>query len=210
MLSYEESKANKFCSHNCSAKFNNSKRAPRTIESRNKTSESLKGRKHTSSITQQKILKYKPITNCIICSKPTGNHTRVTCSLDCRKIHATNNALNRPCSQGGRGYKGKYKGISLDSTWELAYLIYHLDHNIDICRSTNIYEYVFNDHTYKYKPDFIVNGQEIEIKGYMSDRSKAKMSQNLNIIVIDKLSINFYINYVKGKYNTKNLKDLYD
>ena len=37
----------------------------------------------------------------------------------------------------GRGKKGWYKGFFCDSSWELAYVIYCLDHNIDIKRNTN-------------------------------------------------------------------------
>jgi hypothetical protein len=56
-----------------------------------------------------------------------------------------------------RGKKGWYKGYYCDSSWELAFLIYHLENNIDIQRYSGYREYEFNGKLKKYFPDFIVN-----------------------------------------------------
>jgi len=56
------------------------------------------------------------------------------------------------CKRGG-GYrknaghskKGWYKGIWCDSSWELAFLIYHLDHNLSIKRCTDERTYIYNE-----------------------------------------------------------------
>ena len=52
-----------------------------------------------------------------------------------------------------------------DSSWELYYYIYCKDHNINIKRSQDRLSYEFNNKTYYYEPDFIINNEYIEIKG---------------------------------------------
>lgn len=66
----------------------------------------------------------------------------------------------------GRSKHGWYKGIYCDSTYELVYLIYCLDHNINIKRSDKIFEYQIDNKIHYYHPDFEIDGQLIEIKGY--------------------------------------------
>ena len=63
---------------------------------------------------------------------------------------------------GGRGKKGWYKGFFCDSSWELAFVIYCLDHKIKIERKTTKLDYIFNGKVYgnasqKYKPRFPVD-----------------------------------------------------
>ena len=61
--------------------------------------------------------------------------------------------------KSGRGKKGRYKGFWCDSTYELAFVIYCLDHNIPIQRNHKYYEYQYMNKTRRYYPDFIVNGK---------------------------------------------------
>lgn len=101
----------------------------------------------------------------------------------------------------GRGKHGRYKGFWCDSSWELAYLIYCLEHSIKIERNTERFTYIFNGKEFKYLPDFIVDGTLIEIKGIWTDKEKAKISQCPKVIkVIDKISITPYIEYATTKY----------
>lgn len=58
-----------------------------------------------------------------------------------------------------------YDGISFDSSWEVAFYIYHKDHNENIKRSDLSYEYEFENKKMNYYPDFELNGDVIEIKG---------------------------------------------
>lgn len=66
----------------------------------------------------------------------------------------------------GRGKKGWYKGIYCDSSWELAYLVYYLDHGKNIKRCKEHREYIFNNEKHIYIPDFVTDEGIIEIKGY--------------------------------------------
>lgn len=109
----------------------------------------------------------------------------------------------------GNGKKGWYNNIFCDSTWELAFVVYHIEHNIDIKRCDLQLEYIWNNEKHIYNPDFIVNGQIIEIKGRKTKQSEAKHKQFPNIQVIDKDSIQIYLNYVTEKYGNNFWEKLY-
>lgn len=66
----------------------------------------------------------------------------------------------------GRGKSGWYKGYHCDSSWELAFVIYHLDHKIPFVRNREGFKYEFEGKIHRYYPDFIYeDGTYIEIKG---------------------------------------------
>lgn len=108
----------------------------------------------------------------------------------------------------GRGKSGWYKNFFCDSSWELAYLIYHLDHNIEIKRNYERFEYIFEGKIKNYIPDFIVNNELIEIKGYNSSEWQVKLTTVRNIKVLYKNDIKPYLEYVTSKYG-KNFIELY-
>lgn len=110
----------------------------------------------------------------------------------------------------GRGKKGWYKGIFCDSTWELAYVIYCIDHNIKIERNKQMFDYEYNGEIHKYLPDFIINGQLVEVKGWKDPKWLVKEKIFKNIKIIDKDEIQKYIDYVKNTYNCKELVDMYE
>ena len=91
----------------------------------------------------------------------------------------------------GRGKKGYYKNIWCDSSWELAFVIYHLEHNIQFERNWKKFPYIFEDKEYSYIPDFIYpDGTYIEVKGYLDERSLAKAEQfkyKLKILQADEM-----------------------
>jgi len=81
----------------------------------------------------------------------------------------------------GRGKSGWYKGYWCDSSWELAYVIYNLDHNIKFERNKLGFEYIYENKTHKYYPDFILeDGTYIEIKGYETDLTEIKKQRLSN------------------------------
>ena len=97
----------------------------------------------------------------------------------------------------GRGKKGRYKGIWCDSSWELAFVIYNLEHNIIIKRNKDYFEYTYNNEIHKYFPDFIINDEYIEIKGFDTDKVNAKIEQ-------------FPKDKVLKVYHKENLKEVFD
>lgn len=98
---------------------------------------------------------------------------RIFCSRPC---FDKNNGGHRQGS--GRGKKGWYKGFFCDSTWELAFVFYHLEHSIPIERNNAYYEYLDpnTEKIKKYYPDFRSNGSLVEIKGYKSDIDDIKLA----------------------------------
>ena len=78
---------------------------------------------------------------------------------------------------GGRGRKGWYRGIFCDSSWELAYVIWCLDHNKIIKRCIEKFQYTYNGKIYNYLPDFVVDQKYTEIKGYKTAQWQAKLTQ---------------------------------
>lgn len=79
----------------------------------------------------------------------------------CEKSNLDNNGYIRPT----RPPKYKFNDITFDSSWELAFYVYHYKNGNDIKREPCTIDYTFNGKTHKYYPDFEVNGQLYEIKG---------------------------------------------
>lgn len=128
--------------------------------------------------------------------------------IDKIKAKSVNNGGYRKGS--GHGKSGWYKGIWCDSSWELAFVIYQLDHNNQIKRCLEARNYTYLSKIRKYIPDFIVNNQEIvEIKGYKSQQWLAKISHNQDIKVFYEIDLIEILNYVIDKYGKDYIK-LYD
>lgn len=206
-------KNNKYCSRRCAA-FDTQKNGGHkkwSIEEKKKLS--LLAKK------QIRIKNHKSIMcpNCNFIFFKNKKSTQIYCSLQCRNVYIKKNGLLKgKCGgyreRGGRGKQGWYKGYFCNSSWELAWVIYNLDHNIKFKRNTKGFLYTFNGNQYKFYPDFIKENtnEYIEIKGYIDYKNKAKISSfphKLNLI--DKKSIKFYIDYVVNKYG-KNFIDLYE
>lgn len=202
-------KQGRFCSRTCA-----NSRGPRTDAFKNKVRERLIGKSRPKDViekvlfTKQKQGQIRHYTQCIICQANTESRTRKTCSSNCFIIFQSQKALAQKTHGGG--HKGTYRNFYCDSTWELAFLIWHIDKNIDISRCHEIRDYSYKGKISKYIPDFVVNQQIYEIKGFMSARSQAKLKCNPDIIVLTKKDIKKYIDYVKKTYDVTDLRDLYE
>lgn len=131
-----------------------------------------------------------------------------------RKQKISNTMKNNPKSGGyrmnsGRGKKGWFKGIFCDSSWELAFVIWNIENNKSIERCKEKREYIFNGEKHIYIPDFIVENEVIEIKGYSSKQWEEKIKQNSDVKVLYKNDIKPYLDYVISKYG-KNFISLYE
>lgn len=191
----------RFCSRACANARNHSQ------ESRNIVSKKLK-----------KI----PDKFCIICGKKLSKRAKQFC-FDCyshseqgRLLKSEKNKVS--CKGVCGGYrkgsgdckKGWYKGIHCDSSWELAYVIYNLDHNIPFKRNKESFEYEFNGAIHKYYPDFIEGDTFIEIKGRQYDSWKAKQDAfpgKLKTLYSKEMKV--YLDYVKSVYG-KDFTSLYE
>ena len=130
-----------------------------------------------------------------------------------KKTAAERHSIGGLRKGSGRGKKGWYKGYYCDSTWELAYVIYNLEHGIPFSRNTKSFDYVFNGENKKYYPDFLLGtGEYVEVKGYYTKQFAAKIEQfpkEHTLIIYDKIGIKPFLEYVINKYG-KDFCSLYE
>lgn len=189
-----------FCCRNCANKFaSNINREDKN----KKISESLKGK---ISPNKGKGKLYF----CKKCNKKLHQKTKFDLCDKCLRSSAEyKNRLSKAMKgksggirkKGGRGKQGWFNGIFCNSSWELAYLIYCNDHNIEVIRNKKGFPYIFEGQEFKFYPDFIVNGGFVEIKGYLNKKQEAKIKKFPHEIkVISKEEIKPYLSYAKEKY----------
>ena len=108
----------------------------------------------------------------------------------------------------GRGKSGWYKGYWCDSSWELAWVIYNLEHDIKFERNHRGFEYEFEGEKHKYTPDFKMEDDSyVEIKGWMDEQNKAKIVDfKGSLIILGKDEIKPYLDYAKNKYSKDYIK----
>lgn len=107
--------------------------------------------------------------------------------------------------------KGFYKGYWCDSVWELAYIVYNLDHNIKFHRNKKGFPYLWYGKQHYYYPDFVLeDGTFVEIKGVKLGKDARKISKfPYKLIVLYYDDIKPYMMYLKTKYGSDPTK-IYD
>lgn len=113
----------------------------------------------------------------------------------------------------GRSKSGYYKGIYCGSTYELCWVIYNIDHQIEFTRFSGKLE----KDGVTYYPDFLLSDGKtiIETKGYEKQESvdkKTKVAESFGYIVnvLRKDDLQYIFDYVTETYNTKKFYQLYD
>ena len=188
---------NSFCSnkHPNIIKFNNSRK--------NKTYEEIYGEDKAKVINLKKSISLKET----ILNYPAEK------KLEISKIRSE--IAKRIGSGGyklrsGRGKNGWYKGYWCDSSYELVYVIYNLEHGIKFERNKKSFKYLFKSKEYNYYPDFILDdGTYVEIKGYKSEQWDYKKLSVPNIKVLFKEDLKKEFEYVINKYGKNFINYLY-
>lgn len=231
-LQYNNDNYNHYCSVSCrnSHKLSDSskKKISNTLKlyNYNKNPDKPLQKNYQNKHKQGKHKQNKTITNrpsrilktyhCKFCNNMftvTANwKNRKYCCQDCKDRYY--NEIQLPKMGGyregsGRGKSGWYKGYKCDSSWELAFVIYHLDHNLYIERCKETRSYIFENEEHTYYPDFITDNGIIEIKGYSTPQWEAKIKQNPDINVLYQKDMQIYLDYVIHKYGA-NYISLYD
>jgi hypothetical protein len=106
----------------------------------------------------------------------------------------------------GRGKSGWYNGYWCDSSYELAWVIYQIEHNILFERNKDSFEYVWEGKKRKYFPDFIQDNIFIEIKGFVTEQTKAKFESVPNLKILTKKDLEKEFHYVENKYGKDFIK----
>lgn len=124
------------------------------------------------------------------------------CSRKCADVGRDLSRAGGYRQRGGRGKQGWYKGIFCGSSWELAWVIFQLEHGVNFSRNDEGFQYIYQGVSHKYYPDFLMtDGEYVEVKGYNSPQWEAKRMQFPHkLSVIDKVGIRPYLNYVVEKY----------
>ena len=206
-----EKRNNKYCSQSCSTTYANLKRGPKSEKEKQNISAGVRKYTISNPRTKKEKITQKRYKRCVVCDTEfelSGRSNRTTCGKDCFITNQGRNATKQKSHGGGK--KGIYKDFHCDSTYELAFLIYHLDHGIPFARCEETRTYVYNGLTKLYTPDFVVNDDIVEVKGFMSKQAEAKLTQNSDIKVIDRIGIKPYIKYVQKTYNVSKIESLYD
>lgn len=110
----------------------------------------------------------------------------------------------------GVGKQGWYKGVWCDSSWELAFVIYHLDHNFPFKRNSEKFAYRHLGKQHWYTPDFkYPDSTYVEVKGYMTAVVESKSSQFPHtLLVLEGRDMQNMLYYCKRNYG--NFIDLYE
>lgn len=114
----------------------------------------------------------------------------------------------------GRAKTGYYKGIYCGSTYELAWVVYQLDHNIPFNRFDGCLIHPVTGQ--KYFPDFLQGKLIVEIKGYESNERVSKKNEiakmnGYDVLVKRKNDLEKEFNWLKTKYGLmKEYQRLYD
>lgn len=208
----------KFCSRKCANSHHLSEVSKQKISSSVKNADKTN---YYNSIEQHKKFRknsyYNSPTKCIICNSilPYNKRYKKTCSELCRRELIRRSALKQELH--GCGKQGRYKNFWCNSTFELVFIIYCLDHNINIERNRKAYKYIYNNKSHKYIPDFLINNELIEIKGYYTDLVDVKLKSvnDRPIKVLFKKDIQHCFDYVDQKYyniigNKKDYTRLYN
>ena len=161
LIPYEK-KNNKFCCKSCSASYNNVRRSARSIESKLKTSNTMKGviRPKTQNILNKNYTDIFLI-ECKVCKKQKyvnylkKNHK--TCgSVDCKTIASVGTRTYQNGSRKPVWFFNPYenKEVLLESSWEVEIAEYLILKNIEWCRPNFIKWVDSNNKTRRYFPDF--------------------------------------------------------
>lgn len=121
--------------------------------------------------------------------------------------HAKKNNYGGYIKGSGRGKSGWYKNYWCDSSWELAFVIYNLEHNIEFKRNNEKFEYLWKDEKHMWIPDFIIDEIYYEIKGYWTEQCQSKFdSFKKPLKILYQKEMKDIINYVTIKYGKDYIK----
>ncbi len=156
--------------------------------------------------------------HCPVCGKvlPYEKRFRKVCCNNCHNELLREQKLALCATQGtnlcGKGLRGYYKGYYCQSSWELAYVIYNLDHNVVFERNKKGFKYVLDGVERSYFPDFYLPDSDtyVEIKGYYDRKTKEKEKQFIGNLIVYKLDMmKPILDYVIETYG-KDFVKLYD
>ena len=142
------------------------------------------------------------------------NPNRVKNKMEGTHISEETRQKLKACAGGyrkgaGRGKRGYYKGLYCMSSWELAWVVYQLEHGKVVEQCKEKFKYVMNNETHYYTPDFIMDGIYYEIKNWHRPDTDFKINyfpKDKRLILIEGCLNKPFLDYVIEKYG----KNFYD
>ena len=214
----------KYCSYKCSNSRLTSKESKKNISEGLKKSFRTGGALKRSVETRVKLALESGVTSfqtCPVCEnsfKVNRSVPRIYCSRECYDKDSEHKFRN--IGQGGhregsgRSHSGRYQGVYLNSTYELAYWIWCKDNGVALEKCDDTFTYELDGVTHTYHPDFNQDGLIIEIKGYHTNlvdiKADAVRRTGKEIRILYKEDIQDKIDWVKDRYKVKKLEQLYD
>lgn len=209
--SYNRGKYKKTCSDECAKKLT-AKNTNKTEKNR-KISSSMNGNIPWNKIKENRTCEYcgSIIIGRIKSKFCCDEHMKLSRHNKLSEIHKNSKLGGYHPNSIKKHHHGVYKGINCDSSWELAFVVYCLEHNISIKNCKETRTYTINGKTKRYFPDFVINENEIiEIKGYYDINAKAKHEQNPDIKIYFKQEIKPMLEYATSKYGKNFWEVLYN
>lgn len=202
---------NKYCSNFCAHSRKQTDKTKAKISTSLKISEKAK---ISNKKRQCELIKKV----CPICEKyfkvyPSEKY-KIYCSKKCynndKKCEFRKKSSGGLREGSGRSKSGWYSGYYCNSSYELAWVIYHIEHNIKFKRNTDGFDYFIDNEKHKYYPDFIIGDNYYEIKGFLRKNDKYKFEYfKHNLIIQFKEDLKDIFDYVIDKHG-KNFIELYE
>lgn len=197
----------RFCSHSCSQKYRYRQDpnlgAKQGLEIRRRMADGSWKKPNPPQTPKGHIFKPRTIVPCAHCAEPMSLPPSSSHKKYCSRVCASKNpSLGGYREKAGAPRSGWYQGIYCNSSWELAWVLYSLDHSVYFKRCVDRFPYQFEGKTHHYHPDFILSdGTYIEIKGRDSKKWQAKIDQfTLPLRVYYSRDLKPIFSYVNNKY----------
>lgn len=200
-----------FCTKSCAAKFNNLNRSPRTYESKQKTSATLKNLIVTGAIPtpippKRYPYPYTKLYGQYICHSCDKNFWQISAGQKCCSISCRDNIRSQnKCKKTQIAYYNKNDNciVNLQSTWEVKIAIWLDDNNIVWSRpSKRIKWYDTTLQKYRtYLPDFYLPNYDyyLDVKNPVKmEEDKDKLTQLISLMPLCVGNIPEIKKYVEG------------
>lgn len=125
----------------------------------------------------------------------------------------TNKRIGGYRKNAGRGKRGYYKGLYCMSSWELAWVVYQLEHGKAVQQCTERFEYEMNGEIHHYTPDFKIDETYFEIKNWHRPDTDFKIRsfpKEKHLVLIEGKSNQTFIKYAEEKYGKEFWNVLYE
>jgi predicted nucleic acid-binding Zn ribbon protein len=189
----EHEKEGKFCSRTCA----NSR--VWTEEKKKALTKKMAGLGKKTHITK----------HCLICGvsfETKSSSSKKSCSSECSFKLLSNTLKGTSGGErkgSGRSKSGWYRNIYCGSTYELAWVIYRLEHDLPVKR----FDGYLTDGTIKYYPDFIEESTIYEIKGFYTDlvdkKTSIAKSHGYEVILLYKKDLDHIFDWLEQKTSLK-------